>query len=190
MPAQIIEFILIGMGLAADAFAVSVTSGVTLRKMRLHHAMRIALFFGAFQAIMPLLGWLGGQVFRPYIRSFDHWIAFILLAGLGAKMIHEARKPADDEAATDPTNIYVLFGLAIATSIDALAVGVTFSFLEMNIWQAIGIIGLVTFVVSFAGTQIGKTLGHIFENKLEILGGLILIGIGLKILIHHLFFGG
>ena len=188
--ARTVEILFIGIGLAMDAFAVSVTSGITLKKMRLPHAMRIAIFFGAFQAIMPLLGWLGGRCFRQYICSYDHWVAFVLLVIIGGKMIHEARRPATDGPAADPLHVYVLFTLAIATSIDALAVGITFSFLDIDIWQAIGIIGAVTFVLSFAGTQIGKTFGHMFENKLEILGGIILIGIGLKILIHHQFMGG
>ena len=105
-------------------------------------------------------------------------------------MIYEARRPEDDATVSDPLNVYVLFTLAIATSIDALAVGVTFSFLDVDIWQSVGVIGAITFVVSFIGTQIGKTCGHLFENRLETFGGLILIGIGLKILIHHQFLGG
>ena len=188
--AQLIEVGVIGIGLAMDAFAVAVTSGITLKRMRLRHAMRIALFFGAFQAVMPLLGWLFGQVFRHFIRSFDHWVAFILLAFIGGKMIYEASKPHDERNAADPLNVYVLFTLAIATSIDALAVGITFSFLDVDIWQAIAVIGVITFALSLAGTQIGKSVGHLFENRVEILGGLILIGIGLKIFIHHQFLGG
>jgi len=179
----------IAFALAMDAFAVSVTSGIAIRRMRLRYAMRIAAFFGLFQAIMPLLGWLGGQWFRRQICAYDHWIAFVLLGFVGGKMIHEARR-LDTESVADPMNIYVLFSLAIATSIDALAVGVTFSFLEVQIGAAIAIIGIVTFVISFVGTQLGKTFGHIFESKFEVIGGLILIGMGTKILIHHLFFGG
>jgi len=189
-PSGILEIFLIGIGLAMDAFAVSVTSGVTLRRMRLHHAMRIALFFGVFQAIMPLLGWWSGRFFSGYIQQYDHWVAFILLAFVGGKMIYEAQVIGADASAPDPLNVYVLFTLAIATSIDALAVGVTFSFLAVDIWQTIAIIGVVTFVLSFVGTQLGKSFGHLFENRLEMVGGLILIGIGTKILIHHLFFGG
>ncbi|MBT3295140.1 MAG: manganese efflux pump [Verrucomicrobia bacterium] len=188
--AQIIEIVLLALGLAMDAFAVAVSSGVTLRNMELRHAMRIAAFFGFFQAVMPLLGWAGGRAFRQYICAYDHWIAFVLLTIVGGKMIYDARRPDDDAVVSDPLNVYVLFTLAIATSIDALAVGVTFSFLEVDIWHSIGVIGAITFVVSFIGTQIGKRFGHLFENQLEIFGGLILIGIGLKILIHHQFFGG
>ena len=188
--AQIIEIILIAVGLAMDAFAVAVSSGVTLKKMRLRHAMRIAAFFGFFQAIMPLLGWLTGRAFRQYICTYDHWVAFLLLSGIGGKMIYEARRPADDQSVSDPLNVYVLFTLAIATSIDALAVGVTFSFLDVDIWHSIGVIGAITFVLSFIGTQVGKTFGHLFEHRLETLGGMILVGIGLKILIHHQFLGG
>ena len=187
---QFIEIALIAFGLAMDAFAVAVSSGVTLRKMRLRHAMRIAAFFGFFQAIMPLLGWLTGRAFRRHSCTYDHWVAFVLLSVIGSKMIYEARRPPDEDSVSDPLNVYVLFTLAIATSIDALAVGVTFSFLDVHIWQSIGVIGAVTFVVSFIGTQIGTTFGHLFENRLEVLGGLILIGIGLKILVHHQFLGG
>ncbi len=191
MPISLLaEIVLIAVGLAMDAFAVAVSSGVTLRKMKLRHAMRIAAFFGFFQALMPLLGWLTGRAFRQYICTYDHWIAFILLAIIGGKMIYEARRSRDEETVSDPLNVYVLFTLAIATSIDALAVGVTFSFLDVDIWQSIGVIGAITFVVSFIGTQLGKTFGHLFENRLEIIGGLILIGIGLKILVHHQFLGG
>jgi len=188
--AQITEICLIGVGLAMDAFAVAVSSGVTLQRMKLRHAMRIAGFFGFFQALMPLLGWLGGRAFRQYICAYDHWVAFMLLVAIGGKMIYESRRTADEDTLVDPLNVYILFTLAIATSIDALAVGVTFSFLNVDIWQSIGVIGAITFVVSFIGTQIGKTFGHLFENRLETFGGLILIGIGIKILIHHQFLGG
>ena len=172
-----------------DAFAVSVASGATARQMKLRHAMRMAAFFGAFQAIMPLLGWAAGRMFQEYIRDFDHWVAFILLAVVGGRMIREARK-LGDKATGDPLDVFVLFTLAIATSIDALAVGVTFSFPNVDVWHAAGIIGAVTFVLSFLGSQIGKSFGHLLENRVEVVGGIILIGIGLKILIHHLFFGG
>ena len=167
-----------------DAFAVSVSSGVSNKHMRLKHAFIIAAFFGGFQAIMPLIGWSGGIFFHTYIESFSHWIAFILLVLIGIKMIHDARKPneEDEEAEINPQNIYLLFTLAIATSIDALAVGVSFSCLQYNIWEAAAIIGIVTFIISLTGVLLGKSAGHhIGESKVEILGGLILIGIGIKI---------
>ena len=188
--AQSVEICLIGTGLAMDAFAVSVANGATARRMKLRHAMRMAAFFGAFQAIMPLLGWSAGQVFRRYIRDVDHWVAFILLAVVGGKMIYEARKLDGDGATADPLNVYVLFALAVATSIDALAVGVTFSLLAVDVWHAAGIIGAVTFLLSFLGSQAGKSFGHLLERRLEVIGGVILIGMGLKIFIHHQFFGG
>lgn len=185
----LIEIIIIGIGLAMDAFAVSVTSGITLGKMKLRYAMRIALTFGVFQAIMPIFGWLGGFYFAEYLQSVDHWIAFILLVLIGGKMIWESRKLEDAEKeAADPLNSYVLLTLAVATSIDALAVGVTLSMLHSGIISAALIIGLITFVMCLIGTRIGSRFGHIFENKVEMAGGLILIGIGLKILIEHLFF--
>jgi len=186
----LLEMTLLGVGLAMDAFAVSVTSGITLKRMHLRHAMRVAAFFGAFQAVMPLVGWLCGQLFRPFVAAIEHWVALILLVGVGVKMIHEGRKPDEEKADSNPLNVYVLFTLALATSIDAFAVGVTFTFLDIDILNAVAVIGLVTFVMSFLGTQIGKTFGHLFEDWLEELGGLILIGIGIKIFIQHQFFGG
>lgn len=174
-----------------DAFAVSVSSGVTIKKMHLKHAMLMAAFFGGFQAIMPILGWTGGLFFRDYIESYAHWIAFGLLTIVGIKMIYESTKLNEDsENESDPHNIYILFTLAIATSIDALAVGITFSCLDYNIWEAAVLIGIITFVISFIGTQLGQKIGHhLGEYKVEILGGLILIGIGVKILLEKLMGG-
>ncbi len=177
---------LLGIGLAADAFAVSVTSGIAIERMKLHHAMLIAGFFGFFQALMPLIGWAVGGFARDYVSSFDHWIAFVLLSFVGGKMLYESLKNDDDKEPVNPLDIYVLFMLAIATSIDALAVGVTLSFVNVSIIEPVLIIGLITFVLSFAGTYIGKICGHLFEKKLEIAGALILIGIGIKILVEHL----
>lgn len=180
----LIEIILISIGLAMDALAVSITSGSIMQKMRLHHMFRIALFFGAFQAIMPIIGWLGGTLFTEYIKSIDHWIAFGLLAFIGGKMIKEALSNDEDER-FDPLNVYILFTLAIATSIDALAVGITFSVLSITIWSAAAIIGVITFVISFLGVYLGKKLGDTLGSKMEIIGGIILIAIGTKILVEH-----
>lgn len=182
-----LEVVIIGIGLAMDAFAVSITSGITIRKMKLRHAFMISSFFGFFQAIMPLLGWTVGLSFRSYIQSLDHWIAFFLLGFIGTKMIIDSRKE-DKEDSFDPLNVYILFTLSIATSIDALAVGITFSFLDIEIWQTSFVIGIITFIICLIGTKIGKTYGHLLEDKVEVAGGLILIAIGLKILIQHLFF--
>jgi putative Mn2+ efflux pump MntP len=183
---------LIALGLAADAFAVSVSNGLAIKKMHLHHAMLIAVFFGGFQALMPFIGWLLGGIALNHIQAYDHWIAFTLLAFIGGKMIHDAirNKDEEEEEAKDPLNIYILFIAAIATSIDAFAVGITFSILHETIITPVIIIGTVTFITSFAGTYIGNHIGHLMENKLEIFGGLILIGIGIKILLEHTVFDG
>ncbi len=181
------KLLLIGIGLAMDAFAVSVTSGITIHKMHLRHALRIAAFFGVFQAIMPYIGWHMGHVAAGYVKNYDHWIAFALLATVGGKMIMEAF--SDEKSGSErrnPLNVYVLFLLAIATSIDALAVGLTFSFLGLEILTPVVVIGVVTFIMSFAGVYIGDHFGKRFRpDILEIVGGIILIGIGIKILLDH-----
>ncbi|MCL7489503.1 MAG: manganese efflux pump MntP family protein [Desulfobulbaceae bacterium] len=183
---QHLQIIFIAVGLAADAFAVSVSSGAIIEKLRLRHAMRIALFFGFFQGLMPWIGWKAGGLASNLVRSVDHWVAFIILCFIGGKMIYESRKLEDEiKKTTNPLNVYVLFTLAIATSIDALAVGFTFSFLNISIVEPVIVIGIVTFVFSLAGTYIGEFFGHVFEDKIEFAGGLILIAIGTKILIEH-----
>ena len=183
---SVIEIVLIALALSADAFAVSVTSGIAIKKMKIRHAMLIAAFFGGFQALMPVIGWAGGRWAQKYIESFDHWIAFVLLCFVGGKMIYEAVKGDKEENESDPLNVYVLFILAIATSIDALAVGLSLAFIKVFIIVPALIIGCITFALSFAGTYIGNFFGHLFEKKIEIAGGVILIGIGCKILIEHL----
>lgn len=176
----------LAVALAMDAFAVSIASGVAIQRLHVKHALKIAFFFGLFQALMPLVGWLAGLSLRVYIERIDHWVAFGLLGFIGGKMIHESMKFEKDEEASDPLNIYVLLVLSIATSIDALAVGLTFSLLNIVVFTPILIIGAVTFMLSFAGVYIGDHLGHFFESKIELAGGLILIGIGFKILVEHL----
>lgn len=181
-----LQIIFIAIGLAADAFAVSVSSGAIIEKLHLRHAMRIALFFGFFQGLMPWIGWRAGILASDLIRSIDHWLAFIILLFIGGKMIYESRKLEEEiERTINPLNIYVLFTLAIATSIDALAVGLTFSFLNISIVEPVIVIGIITFLFSLAGTYIGEFFGHVFEDKIELAGGLILIGIGSKILVEH-----
>lgn len=170
-----------------DAFAVSITSGITIRHLRVKHALKIALFFGFFQAIMPVIGWLLGVSVRHAISGFDHWIAFGLLNIIGGKMIYESFKLQPNKEEIDPQNIYVLFLLSIATSIDALAIGLSLSFLKVAIIFPAIIIGIITFLLSFLGVHIGNKVGHFFEKKIEMIGGLVLIGIGFKILIEHLF---
>lgn len=183
---SIFTILSIALGLSMDAFAVSVTSGFTIKRLKVRHAMRIALFFGGFQAAMPIIGWLAGSALRNFITGIDHWIAFGLLCAIGGKMIYESTKIEKDEKWADPLNIMILLTLAVATSIDALAVGLSLSFLKVAIITPSIIIGIITFTLSFIGAYIGKKFGHFFESKLEIVGGLILIAIGIKILIGHL----
>lgn len=181
-----INIILIAIGLSMDAFAVSITSGLAIKNLKINNALKIALFFGCFQAIMPAMGWLAGLSLRNFISNIDHWIAFCLLFFIGIKMIYEAVKINPDKKEVDPLSNYILFLLAIATSIDALAVGVTFAFLKISIPVPVIIIGITTFLFCFFGVFIGNKFGHVFENKIEIAGGVILIAIGIKILIEHL----
>lgn len=176
----------IALGLSMDAFAVSITSGFTVRQLKIHYALKIALFFGLFQAIMPLLGWTAGFGLRDFISSIDHWIAFVLLTAIGIKMIYEARIIKEEEKEVVILSIYALLLLSIATSIDAFAVGFSLSALNVSIVNPALIIGIITFILSFAGVFIGNRFGHLFESKIEIVGGIILIGIGIKILIEHL----
>lgn len=170
-----------------DAFAVSISAWLSQKKIFLRQAFFLALCFWAYQAVMPLIGWLGGVSVRVYIESFDHWIAFGLLGALGAKMIYEAISE-DDEKVKDYFSPSSLMILGFATSIDALAVGISLALMPVNILYAVYMIGWVTFFLCFLGVYIGKRFGHIFEKKAEILGWVILIFIGTKILIEHLFF--
>jgi putative Mn2+ efflux pump MntP len=183
----LITIIIIAIGLAMDAFTVSIVSGAAYKQLHVKHALRIALFFGGFQAIMPLIGFLAGLSIKSYITSYDHWVAFGLLSAVGGKMIYESFKIKTAEKNFNPSNIFVLLVLSVATSIDALAIGITLSFLRVSLAAAVGIIGLVTFVLSYLGVFIGKKYGHFFENKIEAVGGLILIALGVKILFDHLF---
>jgi manganese efflux pump family protein len=186
---EYISVIIIAIGLAMDAFAVSVASGAAYKQLHIKHAFRIALFFGGFQAFMPLIGALAGLTIKSYIQGLDHWIAFVILSAIGIKMIYESLKISETkEECFNPANISVLLTLSVATSIDALVVGITLSLVASNIFNAVIIIGLVTFILSYAGVYIGKKIGHFFENKIEALGGLVLIALGVKILIEHLFF--
>jgi putative Mn2+ efflux pump MntP len=180
---DMLTIIFVAFGLAMDALAVSIISGVMIRDLRIDHALRIALFFGSFQAVMPIMGWLGGLSLRNFISGVDHWVAFGLLSFIGCKMIYEAITMESDEKRTDPLNFSVLLMLSVATSIDALAVGVSFAFLRISVASPIIVIGIVTFFMSFFGVFIGDKFGHFFEKRIEIMGGLILIGIGIKILV-------
>ena len=183
----LIELFLIAVGLSMDAFAVSVCKGLAMPKCTFKKAAIVGLWFGGFQALMPAIGYILGAQFQEAIASIDHWIAFVLLALIGGNMIHEALDN-DEEEADASLNVKTMFLLAVATSIDALAIGITFAFLKVNIIPAVCFIGIVTFIISFAGVKIGNVFGARYKNKAEIVGGIILILIGLKILLEHLGF--
>lgn len=184
------ELLLIALGLSMDAFAVSVASGATMKRLHLPNALKMGLFFGGFQALMPVLGWAAGLSARSFMSGWDHWIAFGLLAAIGGKMLWEAFKIKEEEECggpkTCPFDTGTLTVLAIATSIDALAVGITFSVLSVSIITPVLVIGLITFAMSVGGVKIGSAGGHFFEHKMEAAGGVVLIVIGLKILLGHL----
>ena len=184
-----IEILLIGVGLSMDAFAVSICKGLGMTKVNRKQALTIGLYFGGFQALMPFVGWALGTRFESYITSIDHWIAFILLAFIGGKMVVEGYRLEEDETVKEldpPLDMKEMFLLAIATSIDALVVGITFAFLNYPIVECIAIIGLTTFVLSIVGVVVGNMFGSRYQKKAEIAGGMILILIGLKILLEHL----
>jgi len=181
----IIELVILSIGLAMDAFAVSVCKGLSMTKMKWKNACIISIYFGLFQAIMPLIGYLLGINFQDKICNIDHWIAFILLGVIGLNMIKEAVSK-DNDVHNDSIKFKDMIILAIATSIDALAVGITFAFLKVNIWLAISLIGIITFIISIAGVKIGNIFGDKYEKKAELTGGIILILLGIKILLEHL----
>ena len=181
----LIELFLIAVGLSMDAFAVSVCKGLAMPKCTFKKAAIVGLWFGGFQALMPAIGYILGAQFQEAIASIDHWIAFVLLALIGGNMIHEALDN-DEEEADASLDVKPMFLLAVATSIDALAIGITFAFLKVNIIPAVCFIGIVTFIISFAGVKIGNVFGARYKNKAEIVGGVILILLGLKILLEHL----
>lgn len=182
--------LLMGVGLSMDAFAVSICKGLSMRKVNKKQCLVIGLFFGGFQALMPFIGWVLGSQFEQYITSIDHWIAFILLGFIGGKMVVEAIREKDEvvevEKMDPPLDLKEMFILAIATSIDALAVGITFAFLQVPIVEAVSIIGITTFVISVIGVYVGNFFGNRYKKKAELAGGMILILIGLKILLEHL----
>ncbi len=177
----------IALGLSMDALAVAIASGISLGTVSGRQLFRLGFHFGLFQAGMPVLGWFAGRTFAGYMTAFDHWIAFLLLAYVGGKAIYQARQPVDSDIPKgDPTRGASLVMLSTATSIDAFAVGLSFALLEVTIWYPCLIIGLVTGAVTTFGMIMGSRLGMRFGKRVEILGGIVLIGIGLKILIEHL----
>ena len=183
------ELLVIAVGLSMDAFAVSVCKGLSVQKVKPKHYLIVAAYFGGFQALMPLLGYLLGVRFEAMVANVDHWIAFVLLAFIGGKMLWDVFHEKEESAAEKSDarlDHKELFMLAIATSIDALAVGIAFACLDVQIWSSVSIIGCVTLVLSFCGVWIGNRFGNRFEKKAEIAGGVVLILIGVKILLDHL----
>lgn len=185
----VIELLVLALGLSMDAFAVSICKGLSVPKLQAKHCLICGVYFGGFQALMPLIGWALGIRFQSMITNIDHWIAFVLLAVIGANMIKESFSK-EEECPDASFGFKTMLTLAVATSIDALAVGVTFAFLDVSIVPAVLLIGATTFVCSAVGVKIGNVFGNRFQSKAEFLGGVVLIAIGLKILIEHLFFGG
>ena len=183
-----LDIFLISLSLAMDCFAVSIAGGATVNKPKYIDALKVGLFFGLFQAIMPLIGWFIGYSFKSLIDNIDHWIAFALLAAIGIKMLYDALKKNIVERRNNITKIPTLLILSIATSTDALVIGISLSLLNISLYLSVLIIGLSAFSFSVIGYFLGNKIGKIIGNKVEIVGGVVLIGIGLKILIEHLFF--
>jgi len=182
----IVELLLLSVALAMDTFAVGICFGLSMPKVILRKAIIIGLYFGIFQAVMPLLGFLAASLFSEYIIAYDHWVAFVLLCFIGGKMIYGSFR--NDESTNEEASVKpkIMLPLAVATSIDALAVGISFSFLKVNILSAVLIIGAITFIISIIGVKIGNVFGVKYKSKAEFAGGIILILIGTKILLEHL----
>ena len=182
---SLMELFLIAVGLSMDAFAVSVCKGLSVRKATVKHALCVGLYFGGFQALMPLIGYLLGTQFESFINSVDHWIAFVLLSFIGGNMIREALS-REEEKLDDSFSFRTMMTLAVATSIDALAMGVTFAFLRVNIVSAVLLIGATTFILSAAGLKVGNVFGAKYKARAELFGGVVMVLMGLKILLEHL----
>jgi putative Mn2+ efflux pump MntP len=183
---SIAELLILAVGVSMDALAVAICKGLSIQKLKLRHAIIVGLWFGAFQALMPTIGWLLGSAFTELITSIDHWVAFVLLGIIGGNMVREALSRKEDDEVDPSLAFGAMFVLAIATSIDALAVGVTLALLNVNILATVLSIGLCTFIISTIGVKIGNVFGMKFKSKAELLGGVVLILIGLKILLEHL----
>ena len=182
---SLFSLFVLAVGLSMDAFAVSICKGLSMKKITLGKASIVGLWFGGFQALMPMIGYLLGSQFEQYITAIDHWIAFVLLCFIGASMIKESLSK-DEEDVNDSLDVKTMFILAVATSIDALAVGVTFAFLQVAIVPAVSFIGITTFILSAIGVKVGHVFGTRYKSKAELAGGIILILIGTKILLEHL----
>ena len=188
---EVLALFMLGIGLSMDSLALSITVGLNQTSEKLKTALKVATIFALVQASTPILGWIAGLQFVSFIEEFDHWFAFVVLGFIGSHMIRESLKKSDVQHETpisEKFSLVTLFGMAIATSIDALAVGVTFAFLNINVWLAIAFIGGCTFLISFVGYYIGNSLGGMFKRWALLFGGVILMGLGIKILVEHLFF--
>lgn len=187
---NLFDLFVIAVGLSMDAFAVSVCKGLAVKKIGKRHVFSVGMYFGGFQALMPLIGYMVGKQFESMITAIDHWIAFALLAVIGGNMAREALFGDEEETPDSSFGFRTMIPLAVATSIDALAVGVTFAFLNVSIIPAVLLIGATTFAISAGGLRVGNMFGTRYKSKAELVGGVILICLGGKILIEHLFFGG
>ena len=185
---RLLEIVLIAVGLSMDAFAVSITLGLSVKNLKTKNILIPGIFFGFFQALMPIIGYFAGTHFAGKIQEYEHWIAFVLLSIIGGKMIVESLSKKKEEFNEDNYQLMKMLVLAIATSIDALAIGVTFAFFKINIFIAAIIIGSITFFISMAGVKIGNIFGTKFKSKAEFIGGAVLVLLGTKIVIEHLFF--
>ena len=188
-----VELLLTAVALSMDAFAVSTCKGLNMRKMNWRQALIIGLFFGGFQAIMPLIGWLLGKQFESLITSVDHWVVFVLLSLIGGKMVYDALKGGEEEGCEPETKLDIrqMIGLSFATSVDALAVGISFAFLKVQILPSVACIGVTTCLLSILGVVIGQRFGAKYQDRATLAGGIVLILLGLKILLEHLgVFGG
>ena len=184
----LLTIIFVGFALSMDAFAVSLCFGASAKKNKTAIAIKAGAFFGIFQAVMPLIGWAVGFYLKDFMHQFGHWIAFGLLAIIGIRMFYEAAKNKDCKQIANANNIWVMLSLSIATSIDALVIGLSFAFLQIPILLAISIIGVITFFMSYIGVYLGRKLIYLLGNKAEIAGGIILMLIGIKILVENLYF--
>lgn len=180
-----ISCVIIAIGLSIDSFVASVSAGIFVRKNILRLSIKIAVILALFQGVMPFLGWLAGNSFKSYITTYDHWVAFIMLSIIGGKMIYEGIKESDEVKKFDPTRTIIIIGMGVATSIDALIIGVGFGILQVSIIFPVVIIGITTFLFSILGVAVGRKFGKKYNSKLEIFGGAVLFLLGIKILIEH-----
>lgn len=178
------ELLIIAVGVSMDAFAVSICKGLSVQKVRMKHVALTGIWFGGFQALMPVIGYFVGASFAGFVTSVDHWIAFVLLGIIGGNMIKESCSKEEECCAPD-FSVKTMFAMAVATSIDALAIGVSFAFLNVNIWKAVALIGVTTALFSGSGVLIGNIFGSRYKSKAEFVGGFILVAMGLKILLEH-----